>query len=70
MPQVQAKKGNIQEARCWTEGRVQAFRDLSVFICVHCHNTFKVNEGIVTPVSAVCNLCNGDTSARGRAKSV
>lgn len=31
-----------------------------VAICVHCHNPFGIDEGVVTPEVALCDVCNGD----------
>ena len=29
-------------------------------ICVHCHNPFGHNEGVITEDAALCDLCLGD----------
>lgn len=37
----------------------QAFRSESVAVCVHCQNSFGINEGVITPEAAICDVCNG-----------
>ena len=35
-------------------------RPEAVAVCVHCHNPFGINEGVITPEVAICDVCNGD----------
>jgi hypothetical protein len=29
-------------------------------ICIHCHNPFGYNEGVITEEAALCDICLGD----------
>ena len=36
------------------------YRPPPLAICVSCHNSFGINEGVITDEVAICDICNGD----------
>ena len=56
-----------EEKRLWHEEKkkrehrpMPVFRSEPIAVCVHCQNPFGINEGVVTPDVAICDICNGD----------
>lgn len=56
-----------EEKRLWHEEKMKqecrptpVFRSKPIAVCVHCHNPFGINGGVITPDVALCDVCNGD----------
>ena len=56
-----------EEKRRWREEKkmrenrpTAAVRSEPIAVCVHCQNPFGINEGVITPEVALCDVCNGD----------
>ena len=55
-----------EEKRIWHEEKrkrehllTPVFRSKPVASCAHCQNPFGINEGVITPYVALCDICNG-----------
>jgi hypothetical protein len=56
-----------EEKRRWHEEKRQrewrptpVFRAEPIAVCVHCQRPFGIDEGVITPEVALCDICNGD----------
>lgn len=61
MPFTDEEKRHWHEEKSKREYRPAPLaRAEPIAVCVHCQNPFGVNEGIVTPDVAICDVCNGE----------
>ena len=61
MPFTDEEKRRWHEEKMKREYRpVPTFRSQPVAVCVHCQNPFGINEGVITPDAALCDVCNGE----------
>jgi hypothetical protein len=62
----QAMAFTPKEVRQWHEDKQKKeaepprYRSTPVAVCIHCQNPFGINEGVITPEFAICDVCNGD----------
>lgn len=56
-----------EERRAWHQEKQRRefrppfeWKEEPVAVCVRCHNSFGINEGIIADDVALCDLCNGD----------
>ena len=56
-----------EEKRAWHEAKRQreqepmpVHRSTPIAVCIHCHNPFGLNEGVVTDDVEMCYICIGD----------
>jgi len=61
MPFTEEEKRRwYEEKKMREQGTSPDSPPIPLAVCLHCQRPFGINEGVITAVIALCDICNGD----------